>query len=479
MVSAVLVRFPFWFESVIDWDESTLILMGQELVDRRLAYVELWDNKPPLAFVPYAVAISLFGQSIVAVRAMGALFVAVGAFLVYRLGRDVHSPGLGVGAALLTVVFVGATDGGQATLAETLALVPLLAAAHTVLGRRLTTANAFWAGFFFAVAALVRSNLALVSAVAWSIPLRQALKERDARPVVAYALGTAVPLLTVATKYLAAGHMDTLIASAMSAPLRFSTNQLTMADALTSQARQAIDAAASPLWVGTCVGLAVVWLSWTDLHSETRDGASRMALLLAAVLLSVGASGADHAHYLIQAVPLAALFAAVGIGAGLKGRYRHAVLALTGLGLAIALVPVGRQTWRVTGDLVREGSVFTDPGYRISEHLAAGNPEGEPILLLTDHIAYWLNDTRPPGTRIAHPSNLGRTYFLDLIVGPGTSPEGHLRQILAHSPRYVVTEPDPWFFDTEPEAESLLEQTLESRYRLDEVIGGREIHVRR
>ncbi len=67
----VLIRLPFWFPSTIDWDESTFILMGQELLDGRLPYADLWDNKPPLAFAAFAVFIALH-PSIVALRVAGA-----------------------------------------------------------------------------------------------------------------------------------------------------------------------------------------------------------------------------------------------------------------------------------------------------------------------------------------------------------------------------------------------------------------------
>jgi len=43
-----------FFPAVIDWDESTFILMGQSIIDGHLPYVKLWDLKPPGAFAFYA-----------------------------------------------------------------------------------------------------------------------------------------------------------------------------------------------------------------------------------------------------------------------------------------------------------------------------------------------------------------------------------------------------------------------------------------
>ena len=41
---ALLLRLPFFFPDTIDWDESTLILMGQGLLDGLLPYDRIWDS---------------------------------------------------------------------------------------------------------------------------------------------------------------------------------------------------------------------------------------------------------------------------------------------------------------------------------------------------------------------------------------------------------------------------------------------------
>ena len=38
---ALLTRFPFFFHDVINWDESTFILVGQSIIDGHLPYVTL------------------------------------------------------------------------------------------------------------------------------------------------------------------------------------------------------------------------------------------------------------------------------------------------------------------------------------------------------------------------------------------------------------------------------------------------------
>src|SRR4029077_301931 len=120
-------RFPFYFASVIDWDESTFILMGQNLLDGNLPYVELWDNKPPLAFAFFAPVI-LFWKSIVAVRIAGTICVFITAYFTYRIGTRIWHREVGLLAAIFSVVSTSLLPAGQATMTEIIALVPTMSA---------------------------------------------------------------------------------------------------------------------------------------------------------------------------------------------------------------------------------------------------------------------------------------------------------------------------------------------------------------
>jgi len=80
---ALLLRLPLFFPDTIDWDESTLIIMGQGLLDGLLPYDRIWDSKPPLAFVAFAGTIKLLGATVAALRFGGYLCVVLTSYLVY------------------------------------------------------------------------------------------------------------------------------------------------------------------------------------------------------------------------------------------------------------------------------------------------------------------------------------------------------------------------------------------------------------
>jgi 4-amino-4-deoxy-L-arabinose transferase-like glycosyltransferase len=81
---ALAIRFPFFFPAVIDWDESTFIIIGQSTVDGFLPNEIAWDVKPPFVFWWFGAAIELFGHSIPAVRFAGFLWLVLSAYLLFQ-----------------------------------------------------------------------------------------------------------------------------------------------------------------------------------------------------------------------------------------------------------------------------------------------------------------------------------------------------------------------------------------------------------
>ena len=55
-------RLAFLNREVLDWDETTFMLMAQDVLRGNLPYVHIFDNKPPGMFFILAAAMKLFGQ---------------------------------------------------------------------------------------------------------------------------------------------------------------------------------------------------------------------------------------------------------------------------------------------------------------------------------------------------------------------------------------------------------------------------------
>src|SRR5262249_35197500 len=124
---ALMLRLPFFFPDTIDWDESTLIIMGQGLLDGFLPYDRIWDNKPPLAFVAFAGAIQLLGRTVAALLFSGYLCVVLTSYLVYTASYLIAQNRLSAWVgALVSAAMISRLE--PTLMTELLCVVPLTAA---------------------------------------------------------------------------------------------------------------------------------------------------------------------------------------------------------------------------------------------------------------------------------------------------------------------------------------------------------------
>ena len=224
----IFVRFAFWFRAVIDWDESTFILMGQSLLDGELLYRDLWDLKPPLIFVSFALFIKLFGKSVIAVRVGGAVCVLLSAVLTYYIGRKAFGR---ISAALAGATFIlvaSLLHGGQATLTEHIALVPLLGGVLILLSRSFSLRLMLALGALISAAALVRLNLAYVAVLVGGIVVFHPSHEYIPARIMAgaaYAAGGLGVVALTALPYVISGEGDLWWMSLVVAPLAYAGAQ--------------------------------------------------------------------------------------------------------------------------------------------------------------------------------------------------------------------------------------------------------------
>src|SRR5690349_17824886 len=87
-VLLLLLRFPTFPFSVIDWDESAYILAGREVVHGHLPYVTYWEMKPLGALTLPALAMLIFGESVEVARGFSLSCVFATCCLLYLITRQ-------------------------------------------------------------------------------------------------------------------------------------------------------------------------------------------------------------------------------------------------------------------------------------------------------------------------------------------------------------------------------------------------------
>jgi 4-amino-4-deoxy-L-arabinose transferase-like glycosyltransferase len=99
------LRFPAFFQSGIGPDESIYLLMARSLTEGQPPYTEFFDNKPIGIYILFALALIIFGKSVLSIRIAAWIAVSITSYLLYRLGKLISGNDNKVG--LLAGTFYG------------------------------------------------------------------------------------------------------------------------------------------------------------------------------------------------------------------------------------------------------------------------------------------------------------------------------------------------------------------------------------
>ncbi len=496
-----LVRLPFFFEDVLNWDESTFILTGQSLLDGHLPYTQLWDLKPPLLPFAFAIFISLFGKSIVSIRIAGAVCVAFSAWFTYLIGKKIKSPELGLVAATLTVGTLSALNFRHfATMSEHIALVPLLGAMLMLIQKPVTPRRLFWIGLLLSTATMVRLNLAYVAlgigliAVLYLDQTYFSFKSFAQSVWVrgySFALGGLTVVFLTVIPYVVTGQTTVWWRSVVQAPLSYSESTYSMRQAFDVHWSNFSDlvfdwtsiffynhVTATILFAGTIVGVFVVI---SVLVSKKLDSSElRWLVILITFVLTVGLSiansGQGHLHYLLQIMPFLALIAAFAYAPLFEsGRWKFSLP----LGILAVALMLPHPKYEYMAMRVWDGeSINHGPAFEIAEYFEGLDVEDQSIYMMTSHIAYWFLDKEPLTHSSTHPSNITKEYLLQYSSGPGATAETAMSEILEQEPDFIVTRSYISYLDGFDSARANLDSTLAQQYRLVEEFMGVQIYER-
>lgn len=463
---SVLVRFPYYFVDVINWDESTFILMGQSLLDGHLPYTELWDIKPPLAFAAYAFVLMLLGKNILAIRIAGTICVFLTSWLVYLVGRYIGSNSAGIFAGILTIVTVTAIDSGQATMTEHVACVPLLGALTWLVTHKMTPGALFLGGLLLTGATLVRLNLAYVvlGVGIWLVYSTFKHQTLELQGIAAYCLGSFSLIFLTFFPYLIKGDSLIWFNSVVLAPLSYANS-------------------AGHTGMGTekklllaCLIFGILNQLWQRTSAKQQREFGLLQVFLLSTVISIIQGGELHEHYCIQIFPLLSLTFAL-FWARLPKISRLLLVTLVAFGLISILKPIYTQ-YQVVGDRLKTRKPLNyGHSYEIIEYLQHHNPEQRPVYLMKNHLVYWLTELKPLSKAATHPSNLSKDYLFKYIEGAAGSTEAELSKILTKKPEFIIKggEDTPYIED-HPDANLLLKQVLTTKYKLVKKVGDREIY---
>ncbi|MCG8591474.1 MAG: glycosyltransferase family 39 protein [Proteobacteria bacterium] len=459
LATALLLRLPVLFDSIVDWDESLYLLISEEVLSGQLPYEGSWDHKPPLIYWLFALAQLLLGGGIVSIRLLGTLSVAIGAYSIFRLHRELwpQLPGPWVGALAYTALCT--VNGGLATNTEIVfGAAVLQGLLHATLGasteslrartlRFLASGCAF--GLAFGTKFVVGFDL-LAFALVFAALLygqRLALADGIRRYVEAGSLiggAFVATLLLQMAPYWWTGQVSVLIENSIVFNWVYAGVGITGAGLLRG-------ANALLAFSGALVGAAAVLVALPRLAPSPGERALLGSLFawLGLAGLSVAAQGRFFDHHLLQLLPPLCLLFSFFAGSLLQAfPSRQTAFGRTGLAvLLLAFVffsgPAGELGWRalrlarnaVHGDFHRD-----DVPRHVAAAIRAELQPGDSLYVYNyQHVVYHLAGGAIP-TRFP--------FSLHLLSKPGAAAlevdqSDEIRRIMDSRPRFVVVKEGP------------------------------------
>jgi len=444
-VAFASIRLPF-VSLPLERDEGEYAYIAQQMLRGYVPYADAFDQKPPGVFAVYAVAFTLFGESIESIHLFLYAWTAAAALLLFLVVRRLTNE---LSAAFATLAF--AVSSGDPTLLGTAAntehfmLLPILGSMWMLLRAiERDTAGAWFATGVLAASACWFKQVAIANALFIAV-CAAATGWRNRRSLVstlrsltALGLGAVVVSLPVFAIFAWAGAWDSFLDSV------FIHNFSYAREVPLPQAFAALTAAVTR----QCSSQAALWvLAALSLLFVRSVGTRAMAILLGWQLASfVGVSFGFYfrPHYFLQQLP--SLCALVGVAAGgavsWAVSHRHEalgwVLVALSCGLIVAPVVYGNRS-----------ALFADDVFARSRDIYGNNPFPESL-----EIARYIERTSRPDESIYIVGSEPQIFFYSrrrsatryIFFYPMTSgsPEAAERQratsreVATRRPRYLI-----------------------------------------
>ncbi|MEM6892541.1 MAG: glycosyltransferase [Bacteroidota bacterium] len=430
----LIVRFPFFFRDYVDRDESTFILLGQSWADGFLPYTQLWDLKPPVTFGFFAVIISLFGKSFLAIRFFGALLVVGTALCTYFISKTMASPKTGFWVAIGTVVFLSLFGSLQGVMSEHISIF-FFTLGITFLILRTSFFNYFLVGLCFGLAIMAKLNMAYPALfvglyLGWAFIRARKLSSGFLK-LALIAIGALLIIGLTALPYYTQGDLELWFNSVFEAPLAYSNAKH--------------HSAISTLPIFLLVGLLFFVGYWKKLLPKTDCRVTLLVVTSLGVLLSFVQAGKINGHYLIQFYPFVLILLGIALEKlpPLKKKY-YAVLLL------LLFVPI--ESYLEYANIIKnkslKGSFFNGEGIDIPNYLISQNLDEKSIFFTEYHIGYWLLDKQSPTVASTHPSNVTREELFPFMRNPRSTAQEELEYITETvRPELIVARKNRSIFD--------------------------------
>jgi len=476
------------------WDQGIIALVGSAYIHGGLPYVDGWDMKGPVAYIPYAIGELLFGRTMWGARLIDLLIWAGASFILYDGVRKLTTWRIGAGAALITYLWIASAGwffsaAPEPWVAATCiaAIVPMLSPGASLKPWIVAASGALIAcaglvkPFYFGFGVAPLLSLVLAQDLSWWT---------RAKLAVFLALGALTPPLLVGGYYALHGGLAQAIEVHLLFPLSTYTSTPTSLGSIIFGVKAVV--ITPPILLGLPFALLAFWAN----RSAPRVVAV-VAVWLVMALICVALQAKYYTYHWFPAYPAFFILAAMGVYAATRvpvfrflppggGVASLIVLVCCALALTASVARPLRDFVRFAIDAVAQRDldkfhrVYSFRLYNAADEIAAARyiaartaPEEGLFVWGADATVAYLAD-RPNPTRFSFLLPLTMTgAFLDQYRDEA------MQGLTARPPVYIVS---GIAWDGLSEADKLLpdfpefEAFLKTYYELETTIGALKLY---
>lgn len=431
------VRLPFFFRDYVDRDESTFILVGQSWVDGHLPFTMLWDVKPPLNFLFFAIPIYLFGKSFIAIRFLGVLFISFSSFYTYKFALENTNRKTAVVIGLFAVSLQSMFGSLQGVMSEHIAIAFLVPALYLLSKKESSTINFLASGMVMGVALMVKLNIAYVALfIGLAIIYLEYKKNKSFsslyRPIL-YGIGILVIILATYIPYYINDLGLLWWKSVIKAPLAY------------AGARQY---STVKLLLYLLPFFGILLFGWQKKIFNIKNR-SVLILMIAVIgtLVAFIKGGRVNGHYLVLIYPFILPLVALMVSKLVKVNFAKIGLVV---GLLFLLLPMEsyKEYFDVVTHKIEKGTFFNGEGISIPQYFTENNLSKENVLFMEYHIGYWVMGINPPTKSTVQPSNVLKDEMFFAYDNPRKTAEEELKYLLeVKKPDFIITRKNRRIFD--------------------------------
>ena len=419
---SLLMRCGTFWPWVIDHDESTYLIIADQLLQGAIPYVDNLDVKPIGIYLLFAICLSVT-HSIWIVRVMAALVVAGTAFYLGKAHDQYFGSNRKTVVAILYIFCASLHKWSWTANTEIFFLL------FTSLSLYLLTKSRsrydfliglLWgAGLLFKIHILFDALALGLYFVVWKNRGAEAL-----RRTVVMMVGFILPTALVAFVYETLGFSKELWFALYTIPSRYIT-EVNLVDLV----RFLLEFYFSflPFSILFFWGLFKVWKNQT-----TRSHAILLTLWLGLGWLAVTITGKNYFHYYLQLLPCFCFFlpSFYPYWSGDLRNFLNRNKWASPLLFALFLLPGINQWVQLRGKNDRLKDIY--------EIIQQDFDKKDVIYTNDQSVLYFLLETNPP-TKFIHTSLL---YKQDLVAAYGINPHHELSQIMSQNPKYLILRKD-------------------------------------